>query len=78
MASENLSPLAGVRGDATIAAAGALSAAPQSPQNLSSGWLVAPHFGQAMTSDAPQAAQNLRPSRLSLPHCEQCIFPLGE
>jgi hypothetical protein len=49
--------------------------APHTPQNLSSGWLEAPHFGHARVSAVPQAAQNLRPSRLSLSHLEQRIFP---
>jgi hypothetical protein len=54
---------------------GEVSVAPQSPQNFSPGWIVAPHFGQKATSDAPQFVKNLRPSRLSLPHFEQRIFP---
>ena len=74
---------------ATIAGSGALhedagdwtaelmveSAAPQSPQNLSSGWFVAPHLGHVTTSGAPQVAQNLRPCLLSLSHFEQRMFP---
>jgi hypothetical protein len=51
-----------------------VSSALHSPQNLSSGWLEAPHFGQATTSGAPQLAQNLRPWRLSLLHFEQRII----
>jgi hypothetical protein len=54
----------------TFAAPAWVKAAPHSPQNLSSGWLAAPHFGHALISGAPQRAQNLRPSRLSLPHFE--------
>ena len=63
-----------------ISAAGAAGAAspravPHSPQNLSSGWIGAPHFAQAATKSVPQLVQNLRPCRLSLPHFEQRIYP---
>src|SRR5215469_12863786 len=73
-------PAAATMGEIPAAAAGTASpkAAPHSPQNLSSGWFVAPHLGQVTTSGAPQAAQNLRPSRLSLPHFEQRISPPDE
>jgi hypothetical protein len=51
-------------------------AAPHSPQNFSSGWMGALHFGQLATRGVPQLVQNLRPSRLTLPHFEQPIFPI--
>src|SRR5215472_4505679 len=51
------------------------NAVPHSPQKLSSGWLGAPHLGQAATSGVPQLVQNLRPARLSRPHLEQRILP---
>jgi hypothetical protein len=71
------SPAADLVSDAgSVGGAGAASAKapPHSPQNLSPGWLVAPHFGHEVVSGAPQRAQNLRPSRLSLLHCEQRIY----
>src|SRR5438105_12671918 len=68
-------PAAPITGAVSLAVAGAESpnAEPQSPQNLSPGWLVAPHFGHGLTSGAPHLVQYFRPARLSLAHFEQRI-----
>ena len=57
-----------------MAAAGfapAVSGAAHSPQNLSPGWLAAPHDGHAAASGAAHSEQNFRPGRFSVPQLEQ-------
>jgi hypothetical protein len=57
---------AATAGASPALAAGASLSAAHSPQNLSPGWIGAPHFGQEATRGVPQVVQNLRPSRLPL------------
>src|SRR5215469_10808479 len=71
--SDSLRSIELIAGEAGAIAAGATSAAPQSPQNLSAGSLAVPHLGQARTNFEPHAPQKRLPSRLSTPHLEQRI-----
>lgn len=57
-----------------LAAEGAASEVPHSPQKSSSGSFAAPHFGHEEARGAPHFEQNLRPSRLSIPHLTQRIL----
>src|ERR671932_163898 len=54
----------------------AVSAAPQSPQNLLPDGFSAPHAAQRTGSGAPQSPQNFFPSGLTLPQLGQSMLHL--